>query len=208
MINHLFTQKILPAVTLDFSEDALPVATAILDGGLPLMEIAFRTEAAAGAIRMIRQGLPQMNVGAGTILTKTQLYQAVDAGASFGLSPGLNPKIVTEAARLNFPFIPGVMTPSEIEIAHDLGCTILKLFPAEQVGGIAFLQSVQAPYAQLNVKFIPMGGVHLQNLQQYLRLKNVLAVGGSWLATVSLIKEKNFEAIKSNVLEAILHAQQ
>lgn len=196
-------QKILPAVTFDAIKSALPVAEAILKGGLRVMEIPLRTDVALKAIALIRKSFPEMNVGAGTILNTVQLKKAVDAGAQFGLSPGFNQTIVNETKLIGFPFIPGVMTPSEIELACEQGFAIQKLFPAEQLGGVAFLKAMQGPYNQLKVKFIPMGGVSIDNIGEYTKLKNVIAVGGSWIASKELIKDKNYKAIKNNVIAAL-----
>lgn len=196
-------QKILPAVTFDTAMSALPVAEAILKGGLCVMEIPLRTEAALKAITAIRKTFPEMYVGAGTILNTAQLQKAINAGAQFGLSPGLNQTVVNETKLSSFPFIPGVMTPSEIELACEQGFGIQKLFPAEQVGGIAFLKAMQGPYEQLNVQFIPMGGVSPANIGDYTKLKNVIAVGGSWIASRELINDKNYKVIKENVIAAL-----
>lgn len=190
-------------MTLPNSNDAVKVAEAILNGGLNVMEIAFRTEAAASSIQAIRKALPQMIIGAGTILNKTQLQQAIDAGAQFGLSPGFNPSIVESSITRGLPFIPGVATPSEIELSAEMGCTVLKLFPAEQLGGISFLKAMQGPYEQLGVQFIPMGGVHLQNMKEYTSHKNVIAIGGSWLASLALVEAKDYSTIQKNVKEAL-----
>ncbi|HLK28798.1 MAG TPA: bifunctional 4-hydroxy-2-oxoglutarate aldolase/2-dehydro-3-deoxy-phosphogluconate aldolase [Puia sp.] len=196
-------QKILPAITFDDYTDALPIAEALLKAGLNVMEIPFRTNAAEFAITSIRKNLPEMHVGGGTLLTKEQIHKAINAGAQFGLSPGFNQNICAEAKRLNFPFIPGVMTPSEMELANELGYDVQKIFPAEQLGGISFLKAMLGPYQQLNIKFIPMGGVNLNNMNAYLQLKNVIAVGGSWLATKELIASKNYKSIEENVVAAL-----
>ena len=196
-------QKILPAVTFDAAGSALPVAEAILKGGLYVMEIPLRTQAAIEAITAIRKTFPEMYVGAGTILNTVQLHQAIDAGAQFGLSPGLNQTVVNETKLSGFPFIPGVMTPSEIELACEQGFYIQKIFPAEQLGGIAYLKAMQGPYEQLNVQFIPMGGVSPDNMCGYTKLKNVIAVGGSWIASRELINDKNYQAITKNVMAAL-----
>ena len=195
--------KILPAVTLQSADDAGPVAEAILNGGLSIIEIAFRSHAAASAISVIKKRFPEMLVGAGTVLSVDQLNQAIDAGAEFGLAPGFNPLVSKAALDKKFPFIPGVMTPSEIELANTMGFNILKLFPAAQLGGIDFLKALNGPYEQLQLKFIPMGGVNIKNLHDYLKLKNVIAVGGSWLAAEYLINAKSFAAIRKNVEDAI-----
>lgn len=196
-------QKILPAINIEDAEHVLPVAETFLNAGLNVMEIQFRTQQAAAAIEMLRKNFPEMNIGAGTLLSIEQLHNAINAGAQFGLSPSLNKKICSEAKQLVFPFIPGVMTPGEIEFANELGYAILKLFPAAQLGGAAFIKAMLGPYKQLNVQFIPMGGVNQNNMNDYLTLKNVIALGGSWLATKELILSKNFTAIYNNVVEAI-----
>lgn len=199
----LFKSRILPAITFNDPIFAVQVAKAVLSGGLGLMEVPFRTKVAAESIKLIRKALPEMKIGAGTILTPEQVVEAIESGAQFGLAPGFNPKVVHEANKNNFPFIPGVMTPSEIELALDLGCNILKLFPASQVGGIEMLKALQGPYAHTGVKFIPMGGVSFENMRQFLSLPNVIAVGGSWLATDELISGNQFEKIEEHVRAAV-----
>ena len=198
-----FNSKILPAVTLENASDAVPVAEAFLEAGLNVMEIAFRTAAAADAVAAIRKSLPEMQTGAGTILLKSELQAAVDAGAQFCLSPGFNPFICKEAKAMNMPFIPGVMTPSEIELAVQDGFKVLKLFPAAQIGGPDFLKAMLGPYEQLGIHFIPMGGVKPGNMREYLAIKNVVAVGGSWLVTQELLSKKNYSVITKNVQDAL-----
>ncbi len=202
-LERALAQKILPAITFEDEEHVLPVAEALLEGGLRIMEIPFRTKGAESAIASIRNKFPEMNIGAGTILTATQLQNAYNTGALFGVSPGLNQTVIDEAKRMRLPFIPGVMTPSEIEHANELGCSIQKLFPAQQIGGSSFLKAMLGPYDQLNVQFIPMGGVRAETINEYLKLRNVIAVGGSWLATKELMAAKNYKAIKKNVVEAL-----
>jgi len=196
-------QQLLPAVTFDKIEHALPVAEALLKGGLRVMEVQCRTTIALEAIVAIRKEFPDMYVGAGTILSSIHLQQAIDAGAQFGLSPGFNETVCDKAASAAFPFVPGVMTPSEIERACEQGFLIQKLFPAQQLGGISFLKALEAPYEQFKVQFIPMGGVNMKNLTAYCRLKNVIAVGGSWLVTKELMDSKNYKAIEKNVVAAL-----
>ena len=198
-----FSKKILPAITFDDAAFAVQVANAVLMGGLDVMEVPFRTTVAAESIQLIREAFPMMKIGAGTILTPAQVVEAKKAGAQFGLSPGFNPAVVKEAIKNDFPFIPGVMTPSEIELALELGCKIQKLFPATLVGGIAMLNALYGPYGHTGIKFIPMGGVTLDNLNEFLCLPNVAAVGGSWLATKSLITQKAFDIIEQNVRNAV-----
>ncbi|MFI5123941.1 MAG: bifunctional 4-hydroxy-2-oxoglutarate aldolase/2-dehydro-3-deoxy-phosphogluconate aldolase [Chitinophagales bacterium] len=203
MLSSFLAKKILPAITLQKAEDALPVAEALLKGGLNIMEITFRTDIASRAIRLISDQYPEMITGAGTILNISQLNEAIGSGARFALSPAFNAKVCTEAKQLDFPFIPGIMTPTEMEMAYELDYRILKLFPSEQVGGMAFLKSLSGPYGHLDIRFIPMGGVNLQNMDGFLKLPNVMAVGGSWIAAKDLIAAKDYAAITENVRLAL-----
>jgi len=203
LLHAALQQKILPAVTFYFPDEVLPVAEAIFAGGLRVMEVAFRTGVAATAISMIRGEFPEMHVGAGTLLSDTQMSQAIDAGAQFGLAPGFNPSVCKNAMKQHFPFVPGVMTPSEIELTAEMGFKILKLFPAGQLGGVTFLNAIRSAYVQLEIQFIPMGGVSINNITDYLSLKNVIAVGGSWLATGELIAARQFGKITEQVRDAL-----
>jgi 2-dehydro-3-deoxyphosphogluconate aldolase / (4S)-4-hydroxy-2-oxoglutarate aldolase len=197
-------QRILPAVTFVSADEALPVAEAMMKGGLRVMEVTLRTPASIEAISIINKNLPEMLIGAGTILTAVQLKQAMDAGARFGLAPGFNPGTCKNAIDHNFPFIPGVMTPSEIELAAGMGFKILKLFPAYIINGVHFLQAMEEPYQSLQLKFIPMGGLSVHNMNEYLQLENVIAVGGSWLTKREYIKAGQFNKITELVKEALL----
>jgi len=196
-------QKILPAVTFTSAAEVLQVTEALYRGGLRVMEVTFRTGVAAEAIQMIRKEFPDIYIGAATLLSTAQVREAIEAGAQFGLAPGFNPAICDYTIKNNFPFIPGVMTPSETEVAAEKGFTILKLFPAAQIGGQAFLKALYQVYTQMQIQFIPMGGVSLQNMQEYLQQKNVIAVGGSWLASRDLISSGQFSRITEQVTEAL-----
>ena len=198
-------QKILPAVVFYDEDSILPVTESFLNAGLNVMEIPFRTSVSVHAISRIRKEFPEMVVGAGTILNTNSLKDAVNAGAQFGLSSSLNSKVCSKANQIRFPFIPGVMTPSEIESAHELGYKIQKLFPAAQLGGASFLKAMLGPYEQLNLQFIPMGGVNLSNINDYLQLKNVIAVGGTWLVTKEMMIKKEYKVIETIVREALRH---
>ncbi len=198
-----FASRILPAVTLEDQTVAIRVAEAILEGGLNIMEVPFRTKDAAASIKSIKDQLPEMIIGAGTILSVSQLHEAQASGAQFGLAPGYNPAVVREAKKLGFPFIPGVMTPSEVELALEAGCLIQKLFPAAQLGGVAMLKALHGPYRHTGVQFIPMGGVSLDNMQEYLSQQNVLAIGGSWLAGKKLLQAGDYESVRRNTAEAV-----
>jgi 2-dehydro-3-deoxyphosphogluconate aldolase/(4S)-4-hydroxy-2-oxoglutarate aldolase len=195
--------KILPAVVFYDEEHVLPVAEAFLNAGLNVMEIPVRTFIAFDAINAVRKKFPEMFVGAGTLLTTGSISDAINAGAQFGLSSSLNTKVCNEATAKKFPFIPGVMTPSEIEHAYDLGYSIQKIFPAAQLGGKNFLKAMLGPYEQLDLQFIPMGGVNISNMHEYLQLKNVIALGGTWLASKELLSANNFTAVYNNAIEAM-----
>lgn len=171
--------------------------------GLPAAEITFRTTAAEAVIKAAASRFPELYLGAGTILNTRDLHRAFDAGAKFAVAPGFNPTIVKEAVANGFAFAPGVCTPSEAEQAMEFGCRFLKFFPAEASGGVNFLKSLIAPYKHLGVRFMPTGGVSTGNVAEYLKLKEVVAVGGTWLGKSSDIESGNWDAIKSAVSAAV-----
>lgn len=195
--------RVVPVLTLDSVTEARAVAEALLAGGLPLMEITFRTAAAADCIRAIREMYPQITVGAGTILTPDQLREARAAGAQFGVAPGLNEDIMRLAQEQGWPFLPGVMTPSEVERALALGCRLLKFFPADVAGGVKMLRALDGPYRTTGVKFVPLGGIQAGNMAEYLALPNVAAVGGSWLADRNAIAAGDWAGITKRAREAV-----
>ena len=173
---------IVPVIAIESASHALPLADALLEGGIPLVEITFRTSAALEVIQILSRERPKLLIGAGTVLTIENLKSARDAGAAFAVAPGLNPEIVKAAAALQLPFMPGVATPSEVEGALSLGCRTLKFFPAEALGGLDMLNALLAPYGHTGIRFMPTGGVTTANLSKYLACKGVSAVGGTWLA--------------------------
>ena len=175
--------RIVPVIAIDDVAAALPLADALIEGGLPIAEITFRTAAAAEVIAVLRAERPQLLVGAGTVLTADNLRAASDSGAQFAVAPGLNPDIVRLAQQLELPFAPGVATPSEVEQAMALGAKTLKFFPAGALGGVATLKAIAAPYRHTGVRFIPTGGVKADNVAEYLAMDSVVAVGGTWIAT-------------------------
>jgi len=180
---------------LDDVDAAAPLAEALLAGGLDVMEITLRTGAALAAIRRIATAYPEMLLGAGTLLDPSQVEQARDAGAVFGLAPGLNPRVVQAAANCGMLFAPGVMTPSEVEQAWAIGCKLLKFFPAEPAGGVAMLKALAGPYAHLGLRFIPTGGIHTGNLADYLKVPLVAAIGGSWMVDKALVAAGRWDEI-------------
>ena len=200
VIQALSRLRIIPVIVIDQPDNAVPLARALADGGLPVAEITFRTGNAAEALRRIATECPDVLVGAGTVLDPDQAAWARSAGASFMVSPGMNPRVVDYCTSHGIPVIPGVCTPTEIEAARERGLHVLKFFPAEAMGGQAFLKAVSAPYR--DVKFIPTGGISASNLEGYLSLKNVLACGGSWMAPSEWIAEGRFDRIRDEAAKA------
>jgi 2-dehydro-3-deoxyphosphogluconate aldolase/(4S)-4-hydroxy-2-oxoglutarate aldolase len=199
----ILQRRIVPVIVIDKAEDAAPLAEALFTSGLDVMEITLRTPVAAAAISKVRKAFPSMFVGAGTILDENQLRQAVDAGARFGVAPGLNEVTVAKALDLKLPFVPGVMTPSDVERGLALGCKLQKFFPAEAAGGVKMLQAFTGPFAVTGVKFIPLGGVNAGNARDYLALPIVAAIGGSWMVDRKLIANKNWKTIRELTAEAV-----
>lgn len=203
MRDELIRRPIIPVIVIDDAANAEPLAEALLEGGIDIIEITFRTAAAADAIGAIARAFPQMLLGAGTVVTAEQARRALDAGVAFGLAPGLNPRTVKSFQDAGKLFVPGVMTPTEIEQGLALGCTLMKFFPAEQAGGTRFLKALAGPYAGQGVKFCPTGGIGPDNMNDYLSLDIVFSVGGSWLATKKQIAEKDWSAITKQAKDSI-----
>jgi len=191
----LFPDRLVCVAVIDRAEDAVPLAEALLAGGLKVLEVTFRTAAAAEAIQRVRAAVPDMNVGAGTVLNVDQFKRAQDSGAQFGVSPGTDEAVLHAALDAKMPFLPGVMTPSDILRAMKLGITRLKFFPAEAAGGVNVLKALAGPFAPSGVRFVPTGGINLDKLGAYLALSAVEAVGGSWMAERSLVKEGQWSEI-------------
>jgi 2-dehydro-3-deoxyphosphogluconate aldolase/(4S)-4-hydroxy-2-oxoglutarate aldolase len=208
IMDEALTKKIEAAalvavLVIDDAGDAIPLAKALLRVGISVIELTLRTQAALEALSRIKSDVPEITAGIGTILTPEQVKQAKERGAAFGVAPGYNPNVLDAAKKLGLSYAPGVSTASEIEAAHEKGCKTLKLFPAESLGGLAYLKNVNAPYAHLGIRYIPLGGVSVGNLKAYLENEAVLAVGGSWLAPRNLINEKNWDKISKNCEEAM-----
>ena len=191
---------IVPVVVLDDAKDAVETAKALLAGGVDVMEITFRTAAAADSIKALSENSPDMLVGAGTVVTLDQCKQALECGAKFIVSPGFDPEVVSWCAERNVPVTPGCVTPTEIMAAMKLGLNVVKLFPAGVYGGLKAMKSLSAPFG--GVKFIPTGGVDAKNLKEYLEAPFVHAVGGSWLCPKKEIAVGNFDAITALCREA------
>ncbi len=193
---------VVPVVAINSVEHALPLAEALIAGGLPVVEITFRTPAAAESISAIAKAFPEMLVGAGTVLSPETLRIARDNGAVFAVAPGLNPCVLDTAKSLRMPFIPGVATPSEVECALGYGCKLLKFFPAEAIGGTKLLKAISAPYKHTNVKFMPTGGISPDNLPSWMELDTVVAVGGTWLAKGDDMDANRWPAITQRCVAA------
>lgn len=193
IINQLETYKVVPVVKLDKPKDALPLGNALVKGGLPIIEITFRTDAAAEAIENLSRELPDICVGAGTVLSVDQANQAIDSGARFIVAPGFNPRVVDYCIDRNIPVFPGVNSPTQVEMGLERDLQVLKFFPAEASGGLKMLKAMAAPYGE--VRFMPTGGINIDNLNDYLAFDRIIACGGTWLATATLINEGRFDEI-------------
>lgn len=191
---------IIPVVALDDAKDAEPLAKALCEGGLPCAEITFRTAAAKESIRIMSEKHPEMLVGAGTVLTAKQVDEAIEAGARFIVSPGLNPEIVKYCISKNITITPGCANPSDVEQALANGLEVVKFFPAEQAGGLDYIKAMAAPY--VGVKFMPTGGINQNNVKRYLAYDRIIACGGSWMVKGDLVKAGDFDKIKELAKEA------
>ena len=191
---------VIPVVVLNDVKDALPLAKALYEGGLPCAEVTFRTEAAEESIRLMSEKFPEMLVGAGTVLTTEQVDAAVKAGAKFIVSPGFDPEIVDYCLKKEIPVLPGCISPSEVAQAVKRGLKTVKFFPAEQAGGLPMIKAMAAPYT--GIRFMPTGGIHAGNLEEYLSCDKILCCGGSWMVKGDLVKAGAFDKIRELTAEA------
>lgn len=201
VIKKIEETKIVPVVVIEDAKDAIPLADALCEGGIKCAEVTFRTGAAGEAIREMLKAHPDMFVGAGTVLTTGQVDEALEAGAKFIVSPGLNPEVVKYCQAKGVTVIPGVMTPTEIEQALSLSLDVVKFFPAEAAGGLKMIKALAGPY--VNVRFMPTGGINASNIADYLAFPRIIACGGSWMVAGKLIKEGKFDEIKRLTEEAV-----
>ena len=201
VIDKLMTYGVVPVVVIDDVTDAIPLAEALMKGGLECAEVTFRTEAAADAIKAMTENFPDMFVGAGTVLSAKQVDEAISAGAKFIVSPGFDPEVVDYCISKNIPIIPGTITPSEVAQGVKRGLKVLKFFPAEQAGGLPMIKAMAAPYT--GVKFMPTGGINEKNLRDYLSFDKISACGGSWMVKSDLIKSGDFTKIEQLTAEAV-----
>ena len=192
---------VVPVVVLEDAKDAVPLATALVKGGLPCAEVTFRTEAAEESIRLMMERFPKMLVGAGTVLTVEQVDAAVRAGAKFIVSPGFDAEIVDYCIKNEIPVFPGCITPSEVAQAVKRGLKVVKFFPAEPAGGLKYIRAIAAPYTMM--KFMPTGGINPQNVREYLAYDRIAACGGSWMVKNTMIENNEFDRIEELVKEAV-----
>ena len=201
LTDKIYSIGIVPVIALENIEDAVPLAKALCNGGLPVAEVTYRTACAHDAMIEMKKACPEMLIGAGTVLTKEQVDSAIDAGAEFIVSPGLNPEIVQYCQFKGVPMIPGTSCGSDIEKAMSLGLDTVKFFPAEPLGGIKMISALAAPYNK--VRFMPTGGVNAKNINDYLSNPKIVACGGTWMIDKTAIKEKNFDKIEALTREAV-----
>lgn len=208
MFNRLSKIGVVPVIAIDSVDHAEPLADALLEGGLSVVEITFRTEAAADVIARLSTTRPELLVGAGTILTPAQVRLATDAGAVFGLAPGFDPSVVKAATDTGLAFAPGILTPSDISLASAQGCRLMKFFPATAAGGPTMLKNIAAPFAHLGLRFIPTGGVTLETMKDWLALSEIAAVGGTWIAKPEDMREGRWSEITAKARAAVAKASE
>ena len=201
VIKKIENLKIIPVAVIEDSDNAIPLGQALNDAGLPVVEITFRTEAAAKSISLVKREFPEMLVGAGTVLKIDHVKAAIEAGSEFIVTPGFNPTVVDYCVDNKIPIVPGLNSPTFIEWGMERGLYHFKFFPADLSGGVKMIQLLSGPYP--DVKFMPTGGINNQTLVEYLKLKNVFACGGSWIVKKNLISERKFDEIKSKTQDAV-----
>jgi len=199
---------VVPVIAIERVEHAVPLADALLEGGLATAEITFRTEAAAEVLARLHAERPELLLGAGTILSREAVRLAVESGAAYGLAPGFDPEVVDAAQAAGLPFAPGIMTPSDISLATAKGCRLMKFFPATSAGGPSMLTSISAPFAHLGLSFIPTGGVKLETMNEWLSLPQVAAVGGTWIATARDMRDGDWAGITARARAAVSRAKE
>lgn len=192
---------VVAGFSIEKVEHAVPLAKALLAGGINVIELTFRTPAALDALKAISSEVPEVLAGVGTILTPEQVQQVKEAGADFAVSPGMNPRVIKAAVELGVPFAPGISTPSDLEAAIELGCRFVKFFPAEAAGGVPYLRSMSAPYKHLGIQYFPLGGLNAENMVDYLKEPNVPTIGGSWIVKQDLVNAGDWDGITARAAE-------
>ena len=201
LLDKITKSKIVAGFSVQNLDDAIPIAKSLMEGGINVIELTLRTENSIKAVEMIAKSVQDMVIGVGTILTTDQLLQVKDNGAHFGVSPGLNKRVLQYAEEIDFSFAPGIATPSDLDCAIDMGYRFVKFFPAEGMGGVNYLKSISAPFSHLDVKYFPLGGINSNNMNEYLNIDNVIAIGGSWIVKDKLVLNKQWKEITKRALE-------
>jgi 2-dehydro-3-deoxyphosphogluconate aldolase/(4S)-4-hydroxy-2-oxoglutarate aldolase len=207
-LRRMRSTSVIAVLIVDDPKRAVRLARALLAGGVDIMELTLRTAAALDCLKAVTNEVPEMMAGAGTVIFSEQVDQVIKAGAAFAVSPGTNPAVIRRAVERGLPFAPGVVTPTDIDTAVQCGCRELKFFPAEPSGGLKMLDSIKAPYAHLGLQYIPLGGVTTGNLSSYLTDRDVLAVGGSWLAKKDIIDSERWDVVTTAAREAVAVVRQ
>jgi len=201
ILQRLEAGGVVAGFSVEMIEHAVPISKALLAGGIDAIELTLRTPAAMEALRAICEGVPEMLVGVGTILTPETVVQVKEAGADFGVAPGMNPRVIRAAQEVGLPFAPGICTPSDLEAAIEQGCRFVKFFPAEASGGVPFLKSMAAPYKHLGIQYFPLGGLNAENMVDYLREENIPAIGGSWIVKKDLVENEDWDGLAARASE-------
>ena len=201
LLDKITKSKIVAGFSVHNLDDAIPIAKSLMEGGINVIELTLRTKNSLKAVEMIAKSVQDMLIGVGTILTTDQLLQVKDNGAHFGVSPGLNKRVLQYAEEIDFSFAPGIATPSDLDCAIDMGYRFVKFFPAEGMGGVNYLKSISAPFSHLDVKYFPLGGINSNNMNEYLNIDNVIAIGGSWIVKDQLVSNKQWKEITNRALE-------
>ena len=201
LLDKITKSKIVAGFSVQNLDDAIPIAKSLMEGGIDVIELTLRTKNSLKAVEMIAKSVQDMVIGVGTILTTDQLLQVKDNGAHFGVSPGLNKRVLQYAEQIDFSFAPGIATPSDLDCAIDMGYRFVKFFPAEGMGGVNYLKSISAPFSHLDVKYFPLGGINSNNMNEYLNIDNVIAIGGSWIVKDQLVLNKQWKEITKRALE-------
>ena len=201
LLDKITKSKIVAGFSVQNLNDAIPIAKSLMEGGINIIELTLRTKNSLKAVEMIAKSVQDMVIGVGTILTTDQLLQVKDNGAHFGVSPGLNKRVLQYAEEIDFSFAPGIATPSDLDCAIDMGYRFVKFFPAEGMGGVNYLKSISAPFSHLDVKYFPLGGINSNNMNEYLNIDNVIAIGGSWIVKDQLVLNKQWKEITKRALE-------
>jgi len=201
ILQRLETGGVVAGFSVDKVEHAVPTAKALLAGGIDAIELTLRTPVAMEALKAICNGVPEMLIGVGTILTPETAVEVKEAGADFGVSPVMNPRVIRAAQEAGLPFAPGICTPSDLEAAIELGCRFVKFFPAEASGGVRYLRSMAAPYKHLGIRYFPLGGLNTVNMVDYLKEDNVPTIGGSWIVKKDLVLNEDWDGLAARAAE-------